>query len=98
MNKFNKCFLSTRKPRVTLTIHNIEGGGNVTDCNLVLLSPRFVRQDRRVYPLLKALLEGVEIGEKPRINHLYGDFTTVQRNYPIGSVDMIRNHSSDVLV
>ena len=26
------------------------------------------------------------------------DFTTVQRNYPIGSVDLNRNHSSDVLV
>lgn len=25
-------------------------------------------------------------------------FTTVQRNYPIGSVDLNRNHSSDVLV
>ena len=24
--------------------------------------------------------------------------TTVQRNYPIGSVDLNRNHSSDVLV
>ena len=32
----------------------------------------------------------------------YADFrtlsTTVQRNYPIGSVDLNRNHSSDVLV
>ena len=27
-----------------------------------------------------------------------GYFTTVQRNYPIGSVDLNRNHSSDVLV
>ena len=26
------------------------------------------------------------------------EFTTVQRNYPIGSVDLNRNHSSDVLV
>ena len=26
------------------------------------------------------------------------DCTTVQRNYPIGSVDLNRNHSSDVLV
>ena len=26
------------------------------------------------------------------------DNTTVQRNYPIGSVDLNRNHSSDVLV
>ena len=26
------------------------------------------------------------------------DITTVQRNYPIGSVDLNRNHSSDVLV
>lgn len=26
------------------------------------------------------------------------DGTTVQRNYPIGSVDLNRNHSSDVLV
>ena len=26
------------------------------------------------------------------------DTTTVQRNYPIGSVDLNRNHSSDVLV
>ena len=25
-------------------------------------------------------------------------YTTVQRNYPIGSVDLNRNHSSDVLV
>lgn len=26
------------------------------------------------------------------------EITTVQRNYPIGSVDLNRNHSSDVLV
>ena len=26
------------------------------------------------------------------------NITTVQRNYPIGSVDLNRNHSSDVLV
>ena len=26
------------------------------------------------------------------------EFTTVQRNYPIGSVDLNRNHSTDVLV
>ena len=26
------------------------------------------------------------------------EYTTVQRNYPIGSVDLNRNHSSDVLV
>ena len=26
------------------------------------------------------------------------EHTTVQRNYPIGSVDLNRNHSSDVLV
>ena len=30
-------------------------------------------------------------------NYLYY-ITTVQRNYPIGSVDLNRNHSSDVLV
>ena len=33
--------------------------------------------------------------------HDYKDInsiTTVQRNYPIGSVDLNRNHSSDVLV
>ena len=30
--------------------------------------------------------------------HKTFDFTTVQRNYPIGSVDLNRNHSSDVLV
>ena len=29
---------------------------------------------------------------------LYDEITTVQRNYPIGSVDLNRNHSSDVLV
>ena len=29
---------------------------------------------------------------------LYVRNTTVQRNYPIGSVDLNRNHSSDVLV
>ena len=28
----------------------------------------------------------------------YQEYTTVQRNYPIGSVDLNRNHSSDVLV
>ena len=28
----------------------------------------------------------------------YDYCTTVQRNYPIGSVDLNRNHSSDVLV
>lgn len=31
------------------------------------------------------------------LSYLFG-FTTVQRNYPIGSVDLNRNHSSDVLV
>ena len=31
------------------------------------------------------------------ILHIKGN-TTVQRNYPIGSVDLNRNHSSDVLV
>ena len=31
-------------------------------------------------------------------NELKPVFTTVQRNYPIGSVDLNRNHSSDVLV
>ncbi len=30
--------------------------------------------------------------------NLIQDNTTVQRNYPIGSVDLNRNHSSDVLV
>ena len=34
-------------------------------------------------------------GKQMIINSLY---TTVQRNYPIGSVDLNRNHSSDVLV
>ena len=29
---------------------------------------------------------------------LIENVTTVQRNYPIGSVDLNRNHSSDVLV
>ena len=29
---------------------------------------------------------------------LFFKCTTVQRNYPIGSVDLNRNHSSDVLV
>ena len=29
---------------------------------------------------------------------LISNITTVQRNYPIGSVDLNRNHSSDVLV
>ena len=35
------------------------------------------------------------------LNRCFGyvvTFTTVQRNYPIGSVDLNRNHSSDVLV
>ncbi len=32
------------------------------------------------------------------IEKLLPKFTTVQRNYPIGSVDLNRNHSSDVLV
>ena len=32
------------------------------------------------------------------IKDLYKNDTTVQRNYPIGSVDLNRNHSSDVLV
>ena len=30
--------------------------------------------------------------------YYWKSFTTVQRNYPIGSVDLNRNHSSDVLV
>lgn len=29
-------------------------------------------------------------------NNLWNNNTTVQRNYPIGSVDLNRNHSSDV--
>ena len=32
------------------------------------------------------------------ITEVLNQFTTVQRNYPIGSVDLNRNHSSDVLV
>ena len=31
-------------------------------------------------------------------SYLFKRITTVQRNYPIGSVDLTRNHSSDVLV
>ena len=35
----------------------------------------------------------------PADNRIYFfHITTVQRNYPIGSVDLNRNHSSDVLV
>ena len=34
---------------------------------------------------------------KKLINFIFFN-TTVQRNYPIGSVDLNRNHSSDVLV
>ena len=32
------------------------------------------------------------------VTNLRRNITTVQRNYPIGSVDLNRNHSSDVLV
>ena len=37
------------------------------------------------------------IGHSEKAKHII-DTTTVQRNYPIGSVDLNRNHSSDVLV
>ena len=33
-----------------------------------------------------------------KLNEIIFRTTTVQRNYPIGSVDLNRNHSSDVLV
>lgn len=33
-----------------------------------------------------------------RYKECIDNITTVQRNYPIGSVDLNRNHSSDVLV
>ena len=36
--------------------------------------------------------------EEKRILRYIANITTVQRNYPIGSVDLNRNHSSDVLV
>ena len=32
------------------------------------------------------------------LEKVLSSYTTVQRNYPIGSVDLNRNHSSDVLV
>ena len=38
------------------------------------------------------------LSEKNAAETFINDFTTVQRNYPIGSVDLNRNHSSDVLV
>ena len=38
-------------------------------------------------------VEGLTVIEQRLIS-----ITTVQRNYPIGSVDLNRNHSSDVLV
>ena len=46
----------------------------------------------------------VKEGEIERYSYFVFDgilrcwLTTVQRNYPIGSVDLNRNHSSDVLV
>ena len=42
---------------------------------------------------LEYMRNQVLAGEQP-----WKDATTVQRNYPIGSVDLNRNHSSDVLV
>ena len=54
------------------------------------ISPTFV-SDLYVIPKSKDL--GI-IG----IAEIVIGFTTVQRNYPIGSVDLNRNHSSDVLV
>ena len=45
-------------------------------------------------------IEALELGNK-KIDELrkeINNITTVQRNYPIGSVDLNRNHSSDVLV
>ena len=36
--------------------------------------------------------------DKSRYANFRTFITTVQRNYPIGSVDLNRNHSSDVLV
>ena len=40
------------------------------------------------------LINTSDVLEGKVLNHI----TTVQRNYPIGSVDLNRNHSSDVLV
>ena len=47
-------------------------------------------QDMRAYHFMK----NIDTGD----HDLLIRFTTVQRNYPIGSVDLNRNHSSDVLV
>lgn len=40
-----------------------------------------------------------EVFQDTKLIGKFNDYiTTVQRNYPIGSVDLNRNHSSDVLV
>ena len=70
LNKFNNCFLSTGKPRVTLIIHNSEGGGNITDCNVLLRPLRSVRPDRGVYPPFKAVSGGIGVVEKTETGRL----------------------------
>ena len=43
-------------------------------------------------------LHFVDVRVENGILYFFINITTVQRNYPIGSVDLNRNHSSDVLV
>ena len=52
-------------------------------------------------PLYKELIKQAHPDKHPNNKDVAEELTaitTVQRNYPIGSVDLNRNHSSDVLV
>ena len=73
LDKFNNCFLSTGKPRVTLIIHNSEGGGNITDCNVLLRPLRSVRPDQGVYPPFKAVSGGIGVGGENGNRSPFGD-------------------------
>ena len=65
---------------------------------------KIFEQGKKYYDALKSVNNLVKDAVKVRntilmvgeISEIY--VTTVQRNYPIGSVDLNRNHSSDVLV
>ena len=74
---------------------------------LIAFANYFQLRDVRFKKLLEQYYEYISRNKKLQkieqitraVLHKYFPFyTTVQRNYPIGSVDLNRNHSSDVLV
>ena len=75
--------------------------GEASSINMATLVYKYwEQQGDELYLTVKSIGNGVEIEgiDTLKIEKLTTDSTTVQRNYPIGSVDLNRNHSSDVLV